>query len=158
MANLILLTVYFLLKLTNFLVKSAFRQFIKYISKIMIHSKLQEPTFNMNYSRLSLSRLRLFRITGYLEEKIWSLFKHGNITSANKILWIRGEIAPQEQFLPFPTIFSIYISNSRNLITYSFVKFDCAICIFLNPENLLCRSTDISKCFRGSFELRDNES
>ena len=26
------------------------------------------------YSQLSLSRLRLFRITAYLEEKIWSLF------------------------------------------------------------------------------------
>ena len=65
----------------------------------------------MNYSRLSLSRLRLSRTTAYLEEKSWSLFKHRNLTSGNKILWIRGEIAPQEQFLPFPTIFSIYISN-----------------------------------------------
>ena len=63
------------------------------------------------YSRLSLSRLRLSRTTAYLEEKIWSLFKHRNLKSGNKILWIRGEIAPQEQFLPFPTIFSIYISN-----------------------------------------------
>ena len=41
----------------------------------------------------------------------WSLFKHRNLTSGNKLLWIRGEIAPQEQFLPFPTILSIYISN-----------------------------------------------
>ena len=41
---------------------------------------------------------------GYLEEKIWSLFKHRNLTSGNKILWIRGKIAPQEQFLPFSTI------------------------------------------------------
>ena len=63
------------------------------------------------YSRLSLSRLRLSRTTAYLGEKIWSLFKHRNLKSGNKILWIRGEIAPQEQFLPFPTIFSIYISN-----------------------------------------------
>ena len=63
------------------------------------------------YSRLSLSRLRLSRTTAYLEEKIWSLFKHRNLKSGYKILWIRGEIAPQEQFLPFPTIFSIYISN-----------------------------------------------
>ena len=63
------------------------------------------------YSRLSLSRLRLSRTTAYLEEKFWSLFKHRNLKSGNKILWIRGEIAPQEQFLPFPTIFSIYISN-----------------------------------------------
>ena len=28
----------------------------------------------IEYSRLSLSRLRLSRITAYLEEKIWSLF------------------------------------------------------------------------------------
>ena len=59
----------------------------------------------LNYSRLSLSRLRLSQITAYLEEKTWSLFKHRNLTSGNKILWIRGEIAPEEQFLPFPTIF-----------------------------------------------------
>ena len=43
-------------------------------------------------------------------------------------------------------------------MTYSFFKFGCAICIFLNFENLICRSTDISKCFRGSLQLRDNES
>ena len=38
------------------------------------------------------------------------------------------------------------------------MKFSCAICIFLYPENLICRTTDISKCFRGSLQLRDNES
>ena len=30
--------------------------------------------------------------------------------------------------------------------------------IFLNSANLICRSTDISKCFRGSLRLRDNEN
>ena len=44
-ANLILLTLYFLLKLTHFLVKSALRQFIKLISIFMIYSKLKEHTF-----------------------------------------------------------------------------------------------------------------
>ena len=36
----------------------------------------EKPTaiFHDIYSRLSLSRLRLSRITAYLEEKIWSLF------------------------------------------------------------------------------------
>ena len=63
------------------------------------------------YSQLSLSRLRLSRISAYLEEKIWSLFYHRNLKSGYKILWKRGEIAPGEQFLPFSTIFSIYISN-----------------------------------------------
>ena len=45
---------------------------------------------------------------GYLEQPLISKRKSGpclNLTSGNKILWIRGEIAPQEQFLPFPTIF-----------------------------------------------------
>ena len=110
------------------------------------------------YSRLSLSRLRLSRITAYLDEKIWSLFKHRNLTLGNKILWIRGKIAPEEQFLPFPTIFSIFISNYRSQITYPFVKFGCAICIFLNSENLYVEVRMISKCFRGSLQLRDNES
>ena len=38
------------------------------------------------------------------------------------------------------------------------MKFDCSFGIFLNFANLICRSTDISKCFRGSLRLRDNES
>ena len=46
-----------------------------------------------NYSRFSLSRLSLYRITAYVEVKIQSLFKRGNLTG-DKILWKRGEIAP----------------------------------------------------------------
>ena len=38
------------------------------------------------------------------------------------------------------------------------MKFGCSIGIFLNSAHLICRTTDISKCFRGSFRLRDNES
>ena len=38
------------------------------------------------------------------------------------------------------------------------MTFGCSIGIFLNSANLICRSTDISKCFRGSLRLRDNES
>ena len=98
---------------------------------------------------------------GYLEQPLISKRKSGpclNLTSGNKILWIKGEIAPREQYLPFPTIFSIYISKLRSLITYSFVKFGCAICIFLNSGNPICRTTDILKYFRGSLQLRDKES
>ena len=43
-------------------------------------------------------------------------------------------------------------------MTCSFAKFGCSIGIFLNSANLICRSTDISKYFRGSLRLRDNES
>ena len=59
---------------------------------------------------------------------------------------------------PHSTIFSKYISNKRSQITCSFIKFGCSIGIFLNSANLICRRTDISKCFRGSLRLRDNES
>ena len=61
------------------------------------------------YSRTSLSRTRLSRITAYLEVKIWTLPKHENLRTGKKILWKRGEIAPKEQFLLFSTIFSIYL-------------------------------------------------
>ena len=64
-----------------------------------------------------------------------------------------GAISPS-----ISTIFSEYISNLRSQITYLFVKFGCSICIFLNSANLICQSTDISKCFRGPLRLRDNES
>ena len=33
--------------------------------------------------------------------KIWSQILHENLTTGNKILWKRGEIAPKEQFLLF---------------------------------------------------------
>ena len=38
------------------------------------------------------------------------------------------------------------------------MKFGCSFGIYLNSANLICRSTDISGCFRGSLRLRDNES
>ena len=41
----------------------------------------------------------------------------------------------------------------KSLITYSVVEFGCQICIFLNAENLICQSTDISKCFKGPFNF-----
>ena len=38
------------------------------------------------------------------------------------------------------------------------MRFGTSIGIFFNSANLICRSTDISKCFRGSLLLQDNES
>ena len=38
------------------------------------------------------------------------------------------------------------------------MKFGCSNCFFLNTTNLICRHTDISKCFSGSLRFRDNES
>ena len=51
-------------------------------------------TFYTKYSWLSLSRPPLSRIIAYPEVKIWSLPKHENLTTGNKILWKR-EIAPK---------------------------------------------------------------
>ena len=42
--------------------------------------------YTWQYSQLSLSRLRLSRITAYLEEKILSLFYHRNRKTGYKIL------------------------------------------------------------------------
>ena len=109
-----------------------------------------------SYSQLSLSRIRLSRITAYLEVKIWSLFKHENLTTGNKILWKRGEISPKEKFLLFSQYFQ-YIVNFRSQITYSFVKCAYSIYFFLNSANLICRGTNISKYFREFLRLRNNE-
>ena len=99
-----------------------------------------QSIFIGKYSRTSISRTRLFRITAYLEVKIWSQFQHETMTTGNKIMWERGEIAPKEQFLLFSTLFYIYISNFRSQITYSFVKCDCSIYCF--PHSL---NSDMSK-------------
>ena len=61
-------------------------------------------------------------------------------------------------FSSFPQYFQ-YISILRIQITYSFVKCGCLIYLFfLSSANLICRDTDISKYFRESLGLRDNES
>ena len=62
-----------------------------------------------------------------------------------KILWKRGEIAPN--FSSFPQYFQ-YISNFRSQITYSFVKCGCSIYF----SSIL----QISKYFKESlnFEIR----
>ena len=110
------------------------------------------------YSWLSLSRLRLFRITAYLEVKIWYLvFKYDNLTISNKILWKREEIAPKESnFSSFPEYFQ-YISNIRNKITYSFVKCGCSTYFSSILQNCY-GEVRISRCISESLGLRKNES
>ena len=73
-------------------------------------------------------------------------------------MWKRGEIAPKEQFLLFSTIFSVYLyfQESNYIFIYEMWLFE--LFFFLKSANLICRDTDISKYFRGSPGLRDNES
>ena len=79
------------------------------------------------------------------------------MTTGNKMMWKRGEIAPKEQFLLFSTLFytCIYISNFRSQITHSFVKCGCSIYSF--PHSL---NSDMSRYgyLSESLGIRDNES
>ena len=104
------------------------------------------------YSWLSLSRTRLSRITAYLEVKILSLPKHENLTTSKKYCGKEKKLLPS-----FPQYFR-YISNVKSPITYKFVKCGCSNYFFLNSENLICRGTDISKCFRESLGIPEQES
>ena len=81
---------------------------------------------------------------------------HGNLTSSNKILWKRGEIAPQMQYLLFSTIFSIYLQLQEPNYIYI-----CEMWLFDLFCPQFCKS-DMSRygyleVFRESLGLRDNE-
>ena len=82
------------------------------------------------------------------------------MTTGNKIImWKRGEIAPKEQFLLFSILFYIYIYITSGVklhihLLSVFVQF----IVFLTLSTLICRGTDISKCFSESLGIRDNES
>ena len=115
------------------------------------------PMLPIIYSRTSLSRTRLFRITAYLE--IWSLSYDETITAGNKIMWKRGEIAPKEQFLLFSTLFYIYIFLTSGVkLHIHLLNVVVQFIVFLTLSTLICRGTDISKCFSESLGIRDKES
>ena len=73
-------------------------------------------------------------------------------------MWKRGEIAPNEQFLLFSTIFSVYLyfKDSNYIFICEMWLFDLSF--FLSSANLICRDTDISNYFREFLGLRYNES
>ena len=73
-------------------------------------------------------------------------------------MWKRGEIAPKEQFLLFSTLFYIYISNSGVKLHIHLLNVVVQFIVFLTLSTLICRGTDISKCFSESLGIRDNES
>ena len=109
------------------------------------------------YSRLSLSRLRLSRITTFLEVKIWSLFLHGNLTTEQVTKYCGKEeklliraISPL-----FHNIFNISLSSGVKL---NIDLLNVVVYFFLTSANLICRGTDIKNYLRESLGLRDNES
>ena len=59
MNYLILLTVYVLVTVINFFVKNAFRQFWQNIGKLMIQTKLQKPSFKVDFTTfLNMTNIR----------------------------------------------------------------------------------------------------
>ena len=75
-------------------------------------------------------------------------------------MWKRGEIAPKEQFLLFSTLFYICIIflTSGVKLHIHLLNVVVQFIVFLTLSILICRGTDISKCFSESLGIRDNES
>ena len=73
-------------------------------------------------------------------------------------MWKRGEIAPKEQFLPFFTLFYIIFLISGVKLHIHLLNVVVQFIVFLTLSALICRGTDISKCFSESLEIRVNES
>ena len=96
----------------------------------LVGYSMAPPGHLLYYSRLSLSRPRLSQKTAYLEVKIWSLFLHGNLTTVNKILWKRGEIAPGAISPLFHNIFKIPLTSGVKLHIH-LLKCGCSIYFYL---------------------------
>ena len=55
-------------------------------------------------------------VYGHIGQNKYTVDPRRNLTTGNKLLWIRGEIAPQEQFLRFSTIFQdIFLTEGVKL-------------------------------------------
>ena len=93
----------------------------------------------IKYSRLSLSRTRLSRITAYLEVKIWSLFNTEIYQQTTKYCGKEDKLLLRSNFSPFPQYFQ-YISNLRVKLHIHSVKGGCSINCF--PQ---FRKSDMSK-------------
>ena len=104
-----------------------------------------------------LSRPCLSRITAYLKVKIWFLPKHENLTIGKKYCGKEEKLLLRSSSSSFPQYFQ-NISNFKSPNRYIFVKCGCLNYFFLNSANLICRGMDISKYFRESLGIRDNES
>ena len=71
-------------------------------------------------------------------------------------MWKRGEI--KEQFLLFSHYF-IYIFLIPGVkLHIHLLNVVVQFIVFLTLSTLICQGTDISKCFRESLGIRDNES
>ena len=80
------------------------------------------------------------------------------MTTDNKIMWKRGEIAPKSNFSSFPHYY-IYIFLTLGVkLHIHLLNVVVQFIDFLTLSTLICRGTDISKCFSESLGIRDNDS
>ena len=80
---------------------------------VAFYAKLNEIQSTLVISTPIISNIRLSR------REIWSLFSNRTLKSGYKILWIRGENAPQESnFSPFPQYFQ-YIFLTKGVKLHS---------------------------------------
>ena len=66
-------------------------------------------------------------------------------------MWKRGEIAPQHYFIYIFLTLGVKLHIHLLNVVVQFI-------VFLTLSTLICRGTDISKCFSESLGIRDNKS
>ena len=108
------------------------------------------------YSRTSLSRTRLFRITAYLEVTIWYLFNMKLGQQVTKQCGKEEKLLLRSTFSSFPHYFIYIFLTAGVKLHIHLLNVVVQFIVFLTLSTLICRSTDISKCFSESLGIRDN--
>ena len=87
------------------------------------------PNTKRKYNRLSLSRPRLSRITDYLDVKIWSLFKHGNLRTGGKILffsiylYVTSGVKLRIHLLKVVVRFIVFLKSTSSVVLANKLKY-----------------------------------
>ena len=70
-------------------------------------------------------------------------------------MWKRGEIAPKSNFSSFPHYFLFIFLTSGVKLHIHLLNVVVQFIVFPILSTLICRGTDISKCFSESLGIRD---
>ena len=126
---------------------------IQLMYKIRIQSTLIISTSIISNNHLSRSEILVPVLTWKSKKRKQNIVeKRSNFSSFPQYFQY---IYLRSNFSSFPQFFQ-YISIFRSQITYSFVKGGCSIYCF--PHFCNSYISDISKCFRESLRIRDNEN
>ena len=83
------------------------------------------------------------------------------MTTVNKIMWKRGEIAKlrlRSNFSSFPHYFIYTFLTSGVKLHIHLLNVVVQFIILLTLSTLICRGTDSTECFSESLGIRDDES